>query len=228
LEYVLGSVGIDSNALATVPQGLAFGTEERLASAATDPRTARMVTEVGGSIGEMGGRLGSVAKSVGQSVALNVVTAGGLGGGIWVPASRVARRRGSIFTYLGQNPIFRDSAWARYQEQEAGPAESVFTQTSPSGKVRLISLDTVQPDGLAVEVKRGDMGQLYNLDRRNHILQQSSDYLNIASAFKLPGVQYRVSTELGASRLITVFTWLHPEELRSGFLAVRWYPSLIK
>lgn len=144
-------------------------------------------------------------------------------GMLWKPATRVVRKGGVTLEYVGENAVVSDAQWARYQRALAGPVEMVFKRTARSGGTRLIYLDNVNPGGLAIEAKYGNMGQLFDLGRYRHFVRQSNDYLDIAAAFELR-VQYRASTELGAVRLLSTFTYLHPEALRSGFLTVRWYP----
>jgi RHS repeat-associated protein len=177
--------------------------------------TAGTLTYARGLLSSMGPWISSAA----QSMALSSTTIGGFSG---VPLLRSATKPGVKYQFVGETPVISDAAWARAQISLTGSrTEYVFNRISSRGKVRQILIDAI--DGPAIEAKYGNMGQMWNPQRYEHIIRQSHDYIDISRTFGLPGVQYRVSTELGAVRLLSAFTLEHAEHLRSGFLVVRWY-----
>lgn len=132
------------------------------------------------------------------------------------------------YVHLGDTPARADRAWGVYQTKVTGsPMESVIGIVDKDGRlVGTRQLDTSLQGltGKVPEAKYGNMGQLYNPDRYEHIVGQSQFLIDFTQSTERPGVQYRVSSQLGTTRLITVFTYLHPEHLRSGFLTVGWFP----
>jgi RHS repeat-associated protein len=162
-----------------------------------------------------------------RNLALNLLPtgAGAFGGGN-LPLFKSATRTGMSYQYLGDTPVMSEAAWAQYQMWVTGSkVESMINLVNQTGQAeRTIYLDSSLRrlnGGPILEAKYGDLGQLWNPDRYNHIIRQSYDLIDIAKALKLPGVEYRVSTKLGKERLISTLTWEHPQELESGFLIVR-------
>jgi tRNA G26 N,N-dimethylase Trm1 len=111
-------------------------------------------------------------------------------------------------TYVGQTPVLTDASWAEYQIRATGTAvEDVFRVTE-NGVTRDVMVDAVTHPYL-VEAKFGDMGQMWNLEREAHVMQQAANYLKIMDAWGMRGVRYAVSTELGAQRAaVAIYTGL--------------------
>jgi len=164
-----------------------------------------------------------------RNLALNLMptNAGGFLGGD-LPIFKSSSRRGMGYQILGDTPVLAAEAdWARYQVSATGSrTETVINLVSDrAGLVRTILLDSRLKRGSPIlEAKYGDLGQMFNAERYDHIIRQSYDLIDIGQSLKLPGVQYLVSSERGAVRLISTFTMEHPQHLRSGFLVVRWHP----
>lgn len=168
-----------------------------------------------------------------RNLALNLLpsAAGGMGGGA-LPLVKSATRPRTYYKYMGEELVISDAPWAKYQTEVGSPTGSVFGLVSQSGQtIRTIYLDSkvwpIRPQR-ALEAKYGNLGQWYKPERYEHDIQQSFDLIDISLSYNLPGAEYAISTELGASRAISTFTMIHPQHLRSGFLIVRWYPPGFK
>jgi hypothetical protein len=132
------------------------------------------------------------------------------------------------YVVLGDTPARTEQAWGVYQTGVTGSqTESVIGIVDKNGKLagtRLLDTSLQGLTGKIPEAKYGNMGQLYNPERYEHFVGQSQFLIDFAQSTGRPGVEYRVSSQLGTTRVLTVFTYLHPEYLRSGFLTVGWYP----
>ncbi|MEC5218405.1 hypothetical protein RCH09_003374 [Actimicrobium sp. GrIS 1.19] len=132
------------------------------------------------------------------------------------------------YVHLGDTPARTDQAWGRYQTEITGSStESVIGIVDKNGNLvgtRQLDTSLTGLEGKVPEAKYGNMGQLYNPERYEHFVGQSQFLIDFARSSGRPGVEYRVSSQLGTARLYAVFTYLHPEQLRSGFLTVGWFP----
>jgi hypothetical protein len=145
---------------------------------------------------------------------------GGPGGG-YVKAPR------TVVKYFGQTPILSDAPWAVEQQRVTGSAfEEVFS-IERNGVKRIFRADGVSNPFL-IEVKAGNLWQFQVRNRKlgYAILRQTENYFTVIDAreFGFRGVQYKVTTEQGTERLLSVFTKRYPNAISSGKLSVEWVP----
>lgn len=165
----------------------------------------------------------------------------GAGGGSLRATARVFAAQNRLASgvrqveYLGTTPLVEaNAAWARYQVFATGSREEgVFRLTYAGGRQRIVMADAAPalrtrvpyrlgPSSQTIlEAKYGDLGQMWNLEREAHIMQQVNNYLDIT---RVTGgrVGYLVSTERGAARLAQRFGRDFPAEVESGQLWVDW------
>lgn len=128
--------------------------------------------------------------------------------------------------HLGASTLpVADANWARYQTRVLrSREEAVFRVTFQNGSQRLVYADRYLPRyRILREAKFGDMGMMYIPEREAHIMNQAAIYVEMADI--LGGrTEYFVSSELGASRLLTRFSLEFPAAVESGQLRIIWRP----
>ncbi|WP_431840005.1 hypothetical protein [Gordonia hongkongensis] len=158
------------------------------------------------------------ARAFGRGFAFSAASSGG---GLLpiIPPRRLIRVEN-----LGELPLFSDAAWAQYQRYATGSTnETIFRLRYSDGSTKLVFADHVATD-VILEAKFGNMGQMWNPLREAHVIDQATRYLQIAEATGMRGVHYRVSTQLGAERLLQRFSLEFPHAVESGMLSVHWFP----
>ena len=144
---------------------------------------------------------------------------------VFAAQGRIASRVRSV-EYLGTTPLLeRDADWARFQVFATRTRqEAIFRITYANGQQRIVLADRgVQGGRSILEAKEGNLGQMFNPTREAHIIRQANNYVDITTVTG-GTAGYRVSTQLGASRLVDRFGREFPTELASGQLWIDWVP----
>lgn len=128
--------------------------------------------------------------------------------------------------FLEHTPLIeRNEDWARYQVQATGSRnEGVFQINYLNGDTQIVLADRyMRRPHTILEAKFGDMGQMFDPIREEHIIKQVGNYIDITNV-RGGRVGYLVSTERGAMRLSQRFSSQFEAEFRSGQLWVDWVP----